>query len=207
VDDPACAPGCIDEDGDGYGEGDDCEGPDCDDGNRRIHPGASEVCDDNRDNDCDGQRDEGCGGGGDLGCWQLYRCLVDCAQDQACATGCQEDADAEALELLQVQEACVGRRCPNGGSDCIFSECADELRECVLDTDEPLGCGDFNVCLITCGQDQRCAGECEAAASRAAVSDFNDLMQCVSENCQGAADVNDCADAECPDQLDTCFGE
>jgi hypothetical protein len=51
--------GCIDEDGDGYGPG--CAlGPDCDDGSRRVHPGAEELCGDGIDNNCDGQVDEGC---------------------------------------------------------------------------------------------------------------------------------------------------
>jgi len=48
---------CIDNDLDGYGEG--CPwGPDCNDGNRNVNPGAAEVCD-GVDNNCDGLVDEG----------------------------------------------------------------------------------------------------------------------------------------------------
>jgi|GEM_PF-3427468 len=55
------APSCKDNDGDSYGEG--CAaGPDCDDTNKAVNPGAQEVCDDSIDNDCDNQIDEGCGG-------------------------------------------------------------------------------------------------------------------------------------------------
>ena len=50
-------PGCVDHDGDGYGVGADCLGPDCDDTNNAIHPGAAEVCD-GVDNNCDGRIDE-----------------------------------------------------------------------------------------------------------------------------------------------------
>ncbi|MBD3415205.1 MAG: hypothetical protein GF421_12355 [Candidatus Aminicenantes bacterium] len=51
---------CIDNDGDGYGEG--CAaGPDCDDTDPSVNPGAEEICGDGIDNNCDGQIDEGCG--------------------------------------------------------------------------------------------------------------------------------------------------
>jgi len=49
---------CSDVDGDGYGVGPDCLGPDCNDNDASIHPGALEKCD-GIDNNCNGQIDEG----------------------------------------------------------------------------------------------------------------------------------------------------
>ncbi|MFM9007055.1 MAG: T9SS type A sorting domain-containing protein, partial [Bacteroidota bacterium] len=64
----------ADADGDGYGNPNDsqatCTGApsgyvtdngDCDDNYNAINPAATEVCNDNIDNNCDGQIDEGCG--------------------------------------------------------------------------------------------------------------------------------------------------
>ena len=52
-------PTCADDDGDGYvvsGEG--CQAPyDCDDSDPGVHPGAIEICDNNKDDNCDGKID------------------------------------------------------------------------------------------------------------------------------------------------------
>jgi hypothetical protein len=59
-DEPCSDPRCEDGDGDGYGEGPLCLGPDCDDDNNRVHPGAGEICGDGIDNDCSGEGDRAC---------------------------------------------------------------------------------------------------------------------------------------------------
>jgi hypothetical protein len=49
---------CIDNDGDGYGEN--CPaGPDCDDDDPDVNPGADEKCN-GQDDNCDGEIDNGC---------------------------------------------------------------------------------------------------------------------------------------------------
>jgi hypothetical protein len=52
-------PCATDADGDGYGEGAACTGPDCNDNDASINPGATEICGDGIDQDCDGE-DEIC---------------------------------------------------------------------------------------------------------------------------------------------------
>ncbi len=44
---------CVDGDGDGYGEGTGCLGPDCDDANFSINPSGLELCGNMIDEDCD----------------------------------------------------------------------------------------------------------------------------------------------------------
>jgi hypothetical protein len=61
---PDVGPVCVDEDGDGYGA--DCPaGPDCDDANPEVAPGAVERCN-HIDDDCDDATDESFVGVGDI---------------------------------------------------------------------------------------------------------------------------------------------
>ena len=101
----ACVPDdlCIDRDGDGYGAGPGCLGPDCDDNNPAIRPGAPEICD-GVDNNCNGIVDESPVGAGE-------DCVTGLPGE--CSTGRQSCilGNLECLPLIfpgDLQEICDG---------------------------------------------------------------------------------------------------
>jgi streptogramin lyase len=114
-------PTCIDEDGDGYGEG--CsKGRDCDDGDPTIFPGADEICDDNIDNNCNDEIDE-------TPCVCRYGMVKECYEGPAGTAGvgvcrkgyvrCGEDGQ---------YGPCEGQVVPSGEvCDGLDNDCDDEV--------------------------------------------------------------------------------
>ncbi|MCB9642229.1 MAG: peptidoglycan DD-metalloendopeptidase family protein [Myxococcales bacterium] len=91
---------CEDKDGDGYGVGGACTGPqDCDDNDPNIHPGATEICGNGVDEDCkDG--DLPCNAKkemGEVGCKGPDDCksglCVTLKGENRCSTRCTADTD------------------------------------------------------------------------------------------------------------------
>ena len=68
-------PVCKDADGDGFGEGGACKGPDCNDANKNTYPGAIEICKNGLDDNCNGTVDTDC-----------LTCKFDGDKDGSCGT-------------------------------------------------------------------------------------------------------------------------
>ncbi len=101
---------CTDNDDDGWGVGSTCKGPDCDDDDPNVYPGAIEICD-GKDNNCDCVVEQADCDGDDC---TVVTTLQDCPLDQVDeATSCESDEDCEELAGMDVG-ASIGMRCVLG---------------------------------------------------------------------------------------------
>ena len=106
---------CFDRDGDGYGEGAECLGSDCNDLDHTIYEDAPELCD-FKDNDCDNFVDDG----------------IDTTSDPDHCGACNRPCDLPNAEAICVNSTCYIQSCDPGFYDlddedpgCEY-ECVDE---------------------------------------------------------------------------------
>jgi len=134
---------CEDADGDGYGRGPGCLGPDCDDADRAVNPGAEEVCGDGVDDDCDGGLDESCPceAGASRACGVSHGGVGQCRSGiQTCAEGAWSACEGAVSPEL---EACNG----------VDDDCDGFTDEDFDLTSDPEHCG---TCMRSCEAGQVC---------------------------------------------------
>ncbi len=127
-------PTCTDADMDGFFAEMGCNTMvDCNDNDRMIFPGATELCGDSMDNDCDGNVDEGCDMGGNEDGMALYENnCASCHQMLGNSDVCGEDAE-EIMEAIAENEG--GMSFLSSLSDAQIKSIAEALANCRQDDD------------------------------------------------------------------------
>ncbi|OEU81267.1 MAG: hypothetical protein BA865_06000 [Desulfobacterales bacterium S5133MH4] len=203
--DPDCVPGSSawykDEDGDGFSDGTKeiatdrpnsgyygaskliSTSGDCDDNDNSVHPGATEICDDGKDNDCDGDMNEDCTTCTD-GDSDGYYAESGCGTEEDCDDS-DETVYPGALELCDgIDNQCPGdagygdidegcTTCTDADSDGYYVESGCGTEEDCDDTDARIHPGATETCGD--GVDQNCDGhDCDAPVADAGPDRFID---------------------------------
>jgi hypothetical protein len=159
---PRCLPNsgacCLDIDGDQYGIGVGCQGPDCNDSDPESHPGHAEVCD-GKDNDCNGATDDGylCGAPGcaALGTTGSYAGTP--------IGECKAGACTTPGAVSCGKYTCMAVSTPVAGSACRFACLGNDDTACIDDSYcDATGCVPRMPDGTPCGRDRMCvSGHCQ----------------------------------------------
>ena len=199
-----CRTDCVDNDGDGYGNGGNgCLGFDCNDNDPRIHPGARELPGDNIDQDCNGSdlaRGIACPGdrdGDGYGPMAIAPCLgIDCDEGDprvhqgrldGCDNGVDEDCSGADNICNPMMTLCPDGRAPtieicnSTDDDCdgVTDECARRGHSCIDGS-----C--VGTARAPCGSDSECAASLNLYCNL-------DLRECRIKDGEACQDSGECS--------------
>ncbi len=217
----SCVATCQDNDDDGYGDG--CsKGPDCDDSDASVHPGAEEICGNGKDDDCKNGEPECCPNTSKVCIDGDSYWMDSCGTPGGLAEKCGPDT---VCAYSNPNAGCVQATC-----DSIYDEIVEAAtqakafaKECDWDGDCVMAYWGFGVCpkvvggLGSSGGNESPGSWTEAAI--AAIGDAEDVLyqkycedtiwfdECVEESPFGppsgacAKSVAVCEDGECKSEL------
>lgn len=152
-------------------------------------------------NSCPNEVNECQNGGGSptpmgLSCAETLFCAGNCQQDQSCINACLNSVNNNDRDSLNNYVNCLQtNECQD--QSCIDQNCGNEYTACIPPGNA--GCDQTLNCLTSC-QDDYCQFNCQIEADQQALTLFNDLANCYTNNQCVSLDVCN----ECQGEINAC---
>ncbi|MFN3201949.1 MAG: S1 family peptidase [Bradymonadia bacterium] len=144
-------------------------------------------------------------------CGSIFNCFNSC-QGDGCEFGCYAEGSPEGRATFDTAIQCMTNNCANAADyqACVQQRCGEEIDACFdAGPPPPPGDGDCETllnCANSCGNAE-CQQQCYANGSAQAREDYETLINCVFERCEGLEGdaFNDCAYDRCGNLWATCI--
>jgi len=184
-----------------------------------------------RDNECYGAADfegcmifypaanyEKCYGEADKSCGILAECLDSCADapdKSACEQECHSNATSLGEARFETLLQCIhGNNCtydaenPKAYTQCLFDNCGIEVTRCYASGSKYMNCGELDLCISRCGEDEACKQTCYDNALLEGEFKYNELLSCYDDYydfCSNEENLKECLNASCQTEHDACY--
>lgn len=144
---------------------------------------------------------------GQKNCATNFRCAFQIQTNEACQENMTNQARIDYANMLNCAESNGCTEVVDGTTTlnvaCMVASCQPEVNTCGLQDTGNLSCSEGSACSrANSGSDQiQCLLDFSSAEEAGKYTAYQD---CVEQNCENAADVTLCADAECSSERDAC---